>query len=126
MIAAIASLGMLSCSNDTTLEAAIKIANREMPQVVDEGITVEKIVIEGDYVTYITSIDEDLYNIDEMSSMSPMLKIVHKEGFEELANDKDFKEFVSLCKKCDKGISYKYVGNQSGDSFSVDFEPSEL
>ena len=125
-IAAIANLFIGSCSNDTTLDLALKVANRDMPMVVDEGITVEKVVDEDNYVVYITTIDEDLYDMDELSEMQDLLKLTHKEELQALANDKDFKEFSSLCKKCNKGISYRYVGNQSGITFSIDFEPYEF
>ena len=94
-----------------------------MPQVIDEGLICEKVVNEDYYVTYIVSTDEDVYPIDDIRESSDLIKLLMDE---ELHSDPEMKDLFDMCKKCNKGISYRYVSNQTGESFSIDFEPYEL
>jgi hypothetical protein len=123
LVAIISSLALSSCTNDMQLESAIRLANRNMPQVIDEGLTCEKVVNEDYYVTYIVSTDEDVYPIDDIRESSDLIKLLMDE---ELHSDPEMKDLFDMCKKCNKGISYRYVSNQTGESFSIDFEPYEL
>ena len=123
LVAIISSLTLSSCTNDMQLESAIRLANRNMPQVIDEGLICEKVVNEDYYVTYIVSTDEDVYPIDDIRESSDLIKLLMDE---ELHSDPEMKDFFDMCKKCNKGISYRYVSNQTGESFSIDFEPYEL
>ena len=123
LVAIISSLTLSSCTNDMQLESAIRLANRNMPQVIDEGLICEKVVNEDYYVTYIVSTDEDVYPIDDIRESSDLIKLLMDE---ELHSDPEMKDLFDMCKKCNKGISYRYVSNQTGESFSIDFEPYEL
>lgn len=115
-------LGIVSCSDNQKLETAIKIANRQMPKSAGEGLTVERIAIEGDYVTYYVTASEyvDLDAIEEnMELVKPILLNQLKS-----AGDEEMKAFFTLCKNENKGLAYKYI--QGGREVTVAIEPNEL
>ena len=69
-----------------------------MPKDLGNGMTCEKIVVEENNVTYIYTVDEELYDIDGMRENSDVL---HEAILADLKNNSnsELDEFISLCKK---------------------------
>ena len=129
LIGAIVSilLTFMSCTtgDEALLKAGIDDANQDYPEIIDEGLTIERIEIIGGYVTYIVSVDEEQYKIKTLQENIPNLKesIVRKVL---LSGDYEMLEFARLCKKAKKGLAYSYEGNHSGEKAVVKIPCSEL
>lgn len=115
-------LGMVSCNNHQTLESAIKIANQQMPKSAGEGLTVERIAIEGNYVTYYVTASEDV-DLDAIEENIDFVKPILLEQLKS-GGDKETKAFFTLCKNENKGLAFKYM--QDGRDVTIAIEPDEL
>lgn len=106
------------------LNSMIEQTNREYPQKLEEGITMERIFLEGDYVVYQAKVDEDVIDMDLLEMNKKNMKSAIKENLS--ASDPEIKMFKNTCTKAEKGIAYKYVGDTSGQSVYIRFSCDEL
>lgn len=106
------------------LNSMIEQTNREYPQKLEEGITMERIFLEGDYVVYQAKVDEDVIDMDLLEMNKKNMKLAIKENLS--ASDPEIKMFKNTCTKAEKGIAYKYVGDTSGQSVYIRFSCDEL
>ena len=106
------------------LKSMIEQTNREYPQKLEEGITMKRIFIEGDYVVYQAEVDEDVIDIDLLEINKKNMKAAIKENLD--ASDPEIRMFKNTCTKAEKGIAYKYVGDTSGQSVYIHFSCNEL
>ncbi|MDE5849808.1 MAG: serine/threonine protein kinase [Muribaculaceae bacterium] len=107
------------------LKSVIVEANKQFPQKADEGLTITKVFLEGDYIVYIAECDEDVLDMDLLEENKREIKDVIKENLSSSA-DSDVRMLRNTCIKANKGIAYKYVGDTSGKSFTVRIPVSEL
>ena len=108
-----------------SLEEIVEMANEDLPETIDEGLIMTKIVIEGNYLVYICSVDEDEYDIDMIrESKNEVKKSIKKELLN--PNDSDIQYIRRMCKKYHKGIAYRYVGLDSRDSYTIYISSKEL
>lgn len=115
---------MLASCAESKLKAAVEQAGKELPMKAEEGIIITDISLEGDYVVYGAKVDENLYSIDLLEENKAELK---KSMMGELdSSDEDVKEMLKLCKEANKGISYIFTGDQTGETCEVRINPSEL
>ena len=102
----------------------VEEANKEFPQEAGFGITVTKAIIDGDYMVYTAECDEDVLEMDLMrqnkSNMYDAIKVSLA------SSDPGLKMLRKACINADKGIAYRYEGDQSGDSFIIRIPCSEL
>lgn len=112
-------------SSSSTLEQALREVNQTLPETIDEGIVMEKIKLEGDYVVYYYTMDEDYYSIDIIRNNKSEMKKAMKDEFLN-TTDSDVRLFMSICKENHKGIATRYQGSDSGDSYTIYISPSEL
>jgi len=107
------------------LENAISVTNQQAPMAVDEATTMTKLSIQGDFATYEYQIDETKVPFHKLVDMRDQMKENMRNA---VFNNPDpaFKDFINLCKKANKGIAYKYVGMQSGNTCTIEFSLSEL
>lgn len=106
------------------LKADIKESNKSYPMEVEEGLTAKKIYMDGDYVMYYIECDEDVVDMDVLSQNKSKLRRVIKKNLNNA--DDEVKMFKRMCKKANKGIGYKYVGDTSEKTFTIRFSSSEL
>lgn len=106
------------------LKSMIEQTNREYPQKLEEGITMKRIFIEGDYVVYQAEVDEDVIDMDLLEMNKKNMKAAIKENLN--TSDPEIRMFKSTCTKAEKGIAYKYVGDTSGQSVYIRFSCNEL
>ena len=109
----------------SVLVSAIREANRDLPEAIDESITLDKVILEGNYAVYYYTLDEDNYSVDDFRDKKRELKKAIKD---QLLNstDSDVQSFLSLCKSCGKGIANRYVGARSNDTCTVYVDSSEF
>ena len=110
------------CTEDD-LESVIQIANNDMPQIVEEGMRIDEILLEGDYVTYVCTIDEGLYSISDIRASHSEIK---EAMLDFLKNDEESQSFLSICKSHNKGIAYRYEGDETGKTHTIYIRPSEF
>lgn len=108
----------------SVLMGALDVTNLQMPMVIDLGLTINKIYLDGDYVIYNCLTDENYYSIDDLREAIPVMKESIDELFD--ISDPSVALFISYCLNADKGIAYRYVGDQSGKVCFVPFTVKEL
>lgn len=108
-----------------SLEEIVEVANEDLPETIDEGLIMTKIVIEGNYLVYICSVDEDEYDIDMIRESKNEVKNAIKKDLLN-PNDSDIQYTRRMCKKYHKGIAYRYVGRDSRDSYTIYISSKEL
>lgn len=106
------------------LKADIEESNKSFPMDIEEGLTIKKMYMDGDYVIYYVVCDEDVVDMDVLSQNKSKLRRIIKKNLNNA--DENIREFKRMCKNANKGIGYKYVGDTSEKSFSIRFSSSEL
>lgn len=106
------------------LKADIEESNKSFPMDIEEGLTIKKMYMYGDYVIYYVVCDEDVIDMDVLSQNKSKLRRIIKKNLNNA--DENIRKFKRMCKNANKGIGYKYVGDTSEKSFSIRFSSSEL
>lgn len=108
-----------------SIEEIIAAANEDLPETIDEGMILTRMIIEGNYIVYIYKVDPDIYDIDYIRENKNKVK---KQIKSEILNSDDFdiKTFVKTCKKHHKGLAYRYVSMESGDYCTVYINQNEF
>lgn len=106
------------------LKADIEESNKSCPMDIEEGLTVKRMYMDGDYVIYYVVCDEDVVDMDVLSQNKSKLRRIIKKNLNNA--DENIREFKKMCKNANKGIGYKYVGDTSEKSFYIRFSSSEL
>lgn len=101
------------------LHQEVALENNRAPYVVGFGMTLEEIEIEGNYVSYYYSVDEEKLSISQVRQNVA----VGKEQVKQLLSGTDF---AQTCVNANKGVKYTYVGSLSGEKCIIIFKPSEL
>lgn len=112
-------------SEQTKLEAQLKIANLQFPMQASEEVIVEKIEIIGESVVYICSVNEKLCPISQIEKNAAEVK----EGIvSALASQTDpgTQIFIKTCVDNNKNIVYRYIGKESGKQYDVVIPASAL
>ena len=86
-----------------SIEEIIDAANEDLPETIDEGMILTRMIIEGNYIVYIYKVDPDIYDIDYIRENKSLVKRQIKS---EILNSDDFEiqTFVKTCKKYHKMI----------------------
>ena len=108
-----------------SIEEIINAANEDLPETIDEGMILTKMILEGKYIVYIYKVDPDIYDIDYIRENKNKVKNQIKS---EILNSDDFEiqAFVKTCKKYHKGLAYRYVSEESGDNCTVYINQNEF
>lgn len=114
-----------SQSESSKLEAQVKMANLQFPMQASDEIIVEKIEIIDDAVTYLCVVDEDLCPVKQIEANAVEVK---KGIVATLAGQADAATqlFLQTCINCDKNVTYRYTGKQSGAQYDVVITVPEL
>lgn len=108
-----------------SIEEIIDAANEDLPETIDEGMVLTRMIIEGNYIVYIYKVDPDIYDIDYIRENKSVVKRQIKSEILN-SNDFDIKTFVKTCKKYHKGLAYRYVSVESGDYCTVYINQNEF
>ena len=107
------------------LRTIVREANETMPQIVEEGLRCDEIILEGNYVTYIYSVDEAIYNMRDIKDSHRELRQTILNNVKNTADD-ELKQLCALCRSTNKGLAFRYVGDETGQTHTVYIGPDEL
>jgi len=112
-------------SEQTKLEAQLKMANLQFPMQASEEVVVEKIQLIGESVVYICTLDEDLCPISQIEENAVEVKANIAST---LASQTDpaTQIFLKTCVNNNKNIAYRYIGKESGKQYDVVITVPEL
>lgn len=106
------------------LEIMVVTTNAQCPMTIDEVTVLSSVSIEGNNFVYNYSIDENYVSVADVEQNKAVLRASIKE---KLSNpDQLIQKVVETCKNANAGLSYRYVGDISGDVSVINFSPSEL
>ena len=106
------------------LEIMVTSTNAQCPMQIDEVTILSSVSLEGTNVVYNYSLDEDVVTMDAIEQNKTSIKSNLKQALS--APDPTMKQMISACKEANTGISYRYVGNTTGNVCVIKFRPSEL
>lgn len=95
----------------------------EYPMEIGEGMTITGVKVHEEYVLYSVEVDENLFSMEERDVNTNKAK---KEILKFIKSDSNAKSLLKILKKNNVGIMYRYIGNNSGKSYTVKLEPGEL
>lgn len=110
------------------LKCEIEGANLSLPMTIEEGMSMTKMTLEGDYIVSNIVLDEDLYYIEAFNNeevMKEVKKGVIEESFSD-SNDPRMQMMKKLLKETGKGIAYKLIGDASRKAVYMTIEQYEL
>jgi len=126
LLTVVCSAFFYSCQN-LSLEAAIEEMNKEMPTEVTEGMVGEGFTLGDNGIVCNITVDEELYDINEMKANAAEMKQGIIESLDEsIHDDKDMKNFLKLAVDNNQPLNYKYEGNVSGETARVKISVNEL
>ena len=105
------------------LDAQIRIANAQLPALIEEGMLMHAVVLEGDFVIYDIAVDEELYSISQFNEAK---KEIQNEMKKMLYQDQAVLMYVDACQKAGKGIAYRYTGTTTGKVCLIEIPASEF
>ena len=108
--------------NKMLLDNQVKGERRRLPYSVDRGLKVTDIQDNGANLVYICEVDENLYEVDQMTEAKDELK----ENMKDMLKDRTMRKQAEILASLDKGFEYQYVGKQSGKTVTVSFSAQEL
>lgn len=106
------------------LEIMITSTNAQCPMQIDEVTILSSVSLEGTNVVYNYSLDEDVVTMDVIEQNKISIKSNLKQALS--TPDPTMKQMIGVCKGANTGISYRYVGNTTGNVCVIKFSPSEL
>lgn len=107
------------------LEGQIKMANLQFPMQASEDIEIEKMELSDESVTYICKVNEDMSDVNLIKENADEVK----QGIvATLADQTDASTqvFIKTCVNCNRNITYRYIGNESGTQYDVVITVDEL
>lgn len=111
-------------SDQKKLEELVNVTNVSCPMKVDEATTLDKLTIEADNVVYNYTVDEKTVDIDALRSNEAQMKQSIKGSLN--VSEPALRMFLEACVKDNKGLSYRYVGDTSGNSTEFTLSVSEI
>ena len=124
-VAVFCLLALSSCkSNRMLLQMEVKAANSMCPQKVAEGLTMTKIELTGDYVTYTYEGDDSLYWFDQSLVNDDLKQSTINSLVESSLTDKNVKKYLKLIKDNNVGMICHYFTSNS--SMDLVIEPWEF
>lgn len=106
------------------IEGVIRLTNAQMPEDIEEGLTITEVSLEDRYVVYNVSCDESIISIRALRENTQELKSEILGNFD--MSNMAIAKFIQNCKKANVGIAYRYIGNDSGKSCLIKIPVSEL
>ena len=120
LFVAFTSVSFVSCGmGEATLQTAIEEANKQYPQEIGDGITIQNITIEGEDIVYNCTVEGSSISIEAIDMVKDTMQDTILESLKEsYSSDKNVKTFVDLAVISGKNIKYTYSDPESGASTS--------
>lgn len=109
---------------EAALEGQVEVTNAQCPMQIAEGMTITHLSVEGDYVVYNVTCDEDSYSISAFNRNKAQIKENIIKTLD--PSDPTMAMFIRICREAGKGIAYKYIGDQSESTCMIKIATSEL
>lgn len=109
-------------TNRLLLANQVKSEKKKLPYNIEKGLKVVNIEDAGSNLVYTCEVDENLYEIDEMTNAKDELK----KNMRGMMRDPAMKKQAEILSSLNKGFEYKYVGQPSGKTVTVSFTAEEL
>ena len=101
----------------------LETERENLPMVIDEGMLMTDLKLEGGNITYVIQIDENYYSIEEMNANKDLIK---ESMIDTALSDPDNRSLLDLCKVSHTGLIYRMYGNRSNKKFEVEITSSEI
>ncbi len=95
---------------------------KQMPEQIEEGLTLVKVEDNGKYIVNEVEVDENLYSMADIEAGRNEIR----ESIASEFTSPDVEEFYQVIKACGRGVTYDYRGNKSGKVVSIKFSTSEI
>lgn len=107
------------------LESQVNNSQEDFPMEAENGITITGISMSGDYIVHTYECDENVVSMDAIARNKKLIKESIVEALS-TTTDEDQLEMNENLKKIGGGYIYKYIGDTSGDVYSIKIEADEL
>lgn len=111
-------------SYEEQLSNVVKTTNLSCPMQVDEYTVLTETMIEEDNMVYCYKFDEGALSIEALREQKASLRESLHASFD--MQDEAVCLLLDICRKCGKGICYRYIGGTTGESMNITFTPSDL
>lgn len=99
-------------------------ARLQTPQLIDEGLVITDVTLDDNYLTYVYSCDESLYDIDFMNENDDLVRTEIITGF--AFNDAIQNRLLVLLDQTNRELAYRYVGESSGKNCTFFVKPQDI
>ena len=128
LVALVSAFIMGSCTSNSQLELAIKVAAADCPMDLGDGLVITGIEKEGTNVLFTCVMDEvaNDFTIAEMDV--PEVRAVMKDAMMQTLkeDDEDLQAFVKLVKEANCNVIYRFVGSHTNEQMDIVVYPHEL
>ncbi len=108
--------------NRLLLDNQVKAEKNRLPYTIDRGLKVTSIEDNGNVLSYVCEVDENLYDMPDMETNKEELK----QNMRSMLKDRAMRKQAEVLSSLNKGFEYRYVGNTSGNTVTVTFTAAEL
>lgn len=128
MAMAFVMFAVSSCSADQQLDREIKAYKAQLPMYVGEGMTISDIENDGSYLVYTADYNESGFEIPAIKDYPEVTDVMKQAIAQELfsSNNAEVKKLFELLREANLGVKYKIVGERTGDTLELVFEPDEI
>ncbi|MBP5548608.1 MAG: hypothetical protein J6X58_06950 [Bacteroidales bacterium] len=120
-----ASLAFIGCTPKVNMDDVVKETNKQMPNVIAEGMVVDRVELDGNYFTYNVITNELYYDVSLIEENYDEVKANILADIRS-HNTEDINSFKKACKSAGYGIAYRYVGSETGITATIRIEPEEF
>lgn len=106
------------------LRRYVDMERNSMPEELAKGISITNVDLKDGKVCYTVTIDENIYDFSMIKKSHDDFKDEIKQSLN--SSDEDVISFKNYLSNSNCSLTYRYVGNLSGDSFDITFTPNEL
>ena len=113
-----------ACRGESELEKVVKAINDECPMSAGDIGDMVSAELQGDMVIVTMNMNESVFNIDALQKNPDLIKTSLVEMLKNPTED--IKTMIDELKKSTAGLTYKYVGKQTGKEISVTLSKEEI
>lgn len=103
------------------LRDGVNVARRDLPTVVDSDMTLTDVQLSSRELVYEFTCNENDVTVAQMRQAGDLMKETMLSSF-----NASMRELCNMCVKTNRGLAFKFVGQQSGDIFVVSLTTQEI
>lgn len=119
------SNGSLDAAGDSRkqLENIIQMENAVCPYELEQGMTMNRVYLEGDKAVYECTVDEDMYDLSLIRQNNAEIKKGIEEAFE---GNPSMQNAAEVFAENNVDVIYRYKGSSSGKTCEIVFTPADF